>query len=121
MEHPERGHLAEVRRVEKSRPGQPGRAAQQPLGIGLGAERRLEALAGHAHREVALELGAARVQDPHAVLRRALARRGEQARLADARRSLDEERPACSLARSRQHGGDRGQLLLPIDEHRAQP
>ena len=116
VEDPDRGGLERLRDVEQDRSGQPGRPSQEPLTIGFRPDRRLQALAGHAQRVLALQLGAARVEHPHAALGRALARRRQQARLADARRPLDQQHRPRPRARLGQQPLEGRELLIALDQ-----
>ena len=107
---------------QQDRRGQRGRAAQRALARGLGhpPQPRLEQLPRDAPGVRRLELAAAGRRDGEATLRRGLADGLEQARLADARRPLDDDgaaAPGGGVAERRVEDGELGVPLVQPQHH----
>ena len=101
---------------------QRSRAAARPRSSSdASGKRRLEELADDAERELALELGAPRAQHPHAAARPPLPHRGEQRRLPDAGRPLDDDEPAAPGAGLVQGAVDPRQLVAPLEQRSGGP
>ena len=104
-----------VRLVERSR-SERARTREQSTALVLrrAREHRLQELAHHAERELALQLGAARARNPcvagHA------SSGGEERGLPDPGRPFDQQRPAGARTNSGQKCLDRLQLTLPLDK-----
>ena len=114
------GRLAEL----GQQPGQlPGRAARQQLGNAVGAQVA-DQLAQHRgeggeRQAVCAEFQAATGQHPGAGAAGPLGELAHQPGLADARLAADEDRGRAAVARLRQGGVQRGQLVGPADQDRA--
>jgi hypothetical protein len=104
--------------ADQHRFGERGRAAQQAGAlVGVGArEDRLEQLARDAEAEAGLELRGARGQHSEPGRLRLGPARGEQPRLADARRTLEQHRLPGPVAGGRAEVRDRRQLPLPLQQ-----
>ena len=89
---------------------------RRTLGLGERGERRLEQLPDGAEREVALELRAAGAQHLQPALLDDLAHGGEQTRLADPGRPLDQHEAAAPGGGGVDERAQRLQLVLPVDE-----
>ena len=92
-----------------------GRGAGQRRRVG---DHALEQLADDAERELALELARARVEHERAVGARAAAELGEQARLADPGRALDQHRAALPHRRLGEQRVQQRDLAVALDERR---
>jgi hypothetical protein len=90
------------------------RAGQQTAALVGVARERLEQLAHRAERELALELAAAGGEHGHPV--GALARRRQQAALADPRRPLDQHHRAARVARPVEQPLERRDLALALEQ-----
>ena len=104
------GRVALAVAAAQDRLGKRGRAHEVLVG-----HDRLEQLADDGEREVALELGGAGAEDPHAG---APARAAQEARLADPRWALDQQPRATPGAGRLDHATDRLQLRLAFFEAR---
>ena len=116
VENPDRGGLERLRDVEQDRSGQPGRSPQEPLTIGLrpdaGSRHWRATPSGYSRSSSVPRPWSTRIPLSAA----ALARRGQQARLADARRPLDQQhrpRPRACLGEQPLEGR---QLLIALDQ-----
>jgi hypothetical protein len=113
VEQPDRRRLDRLGNAAQHRLGQPGGTVQEPLAAR--AHHRLEPLARHAKRILALELRRHRVQHAQGPRGRALPRRPHQRRLPDPDGPLDQGQRALPVARVEQRI-DRGELLLALHQ-----
>lgn len=116
MKEPYGRRLPRLRHVEHGRPREPRRTPQQPFAIVPPPHGRLQALAHHAQRIFALELGPPCMQNHHAAISRSLARRREQTRLADPSRSLHQQHRAGARARRCERRLEDRNLLLALHQ-----
>ena len=118
MEHRERRVLVAAGVAAERRGGRRGRALERTRG----RELALEELAYDAVGELALELAHARREHAQAGAGGALAQVGQQPRLADPRRPLDQHEAALPGGRGGDHPVERGQLGVALEEcHDATP
>ena len=96
--------------------GQRHRVVRPPLPAALGPYLGLEQLPYHAPGVPVLELGGARRQHRHACLGRLFARMPQQARLADSRLALHQQRRPRTRACRFDRGRDRGEIRRPVQQ-----
>ena len=107
----------QLRLGAESRTGQHGGAAKQfALHPEPAAEHPIEQLTDHAPAVALLELSSPGLEHRHVGSRRSSACKAEQARLANAGRTLDDQRPASARRSRFECGVDLVQLCLTIQE-----
>jgi len=115
-------HARDLAAVEHPR-RQTRRTVEQlrPLALRRSETHRLEQLAHHTERKVALERKPPCHHDSEVAVARQLTRRPQQARLPDPRRALDQHYRPASLDSAGYRAGDHGQLRVAFQQQLAAP